>query len=155
MDIWGVFFYFSCGYSCPVEEAEKDLLNRAMADIVKGARNTEGMTQRELADAAGVGYETFKNIERAQHKISVLQIVQIAGALHIPAKEFVDRAMTRYEQLLVRSGMSAGSTTSSTNEENEDPRGMDAGKLDQLRQSDVALAAHPKTEESEQDEQYD
>jgi len=137
-----------------VEEAEKDLLNRAMADIIKGARNTEGMTQRELATASGVNYETFKNIEKAQHKISVLQIVQIAEAVHIAPKDFVDRAMSRYEELLRRAGMSAGSTTSSTNDKTDDPREMDAGELDNLRQGDVALAAHPNDPESEQDEQY-
>ena len=83
-----------------MDDDEKTLINAAMAAVIRGARNTEGLTQRELADASGINYETMKNIEKGTHKISVVQVAQLADALHLPVRELVDRAMLHYQNRL-------------------------------------------------------
>ncbi|MFF2054154.1 helix-turn-helix domain-containing protein [Leifsonia sp. NPDC058194] len=127
---------------------EKGTHNLALAAEIRAERAAKGLTQKQLADISGINYETLKHVLKGDRDINVTQIAALADAFDIPARDLVDRAMARAER------MSAGSTTSSTNEEKKDPREMDADELDKLRQSDVALAAHPKTEESEQDEQF-
>lgn len=120
------------------------MYNSALAAEIRAERAAKDLTQRQLADASGINYETLKNVLKGSRDINVTQIVQLAGAFGISAQELVEHAMARAER------MSAGSTTSSSG----DPRTMSAAELDQIDKKDVDLAAHPKTAESEQDEQY-
>ncbi|MDN4616452.1 helix-turn-helix transcriptional regulator [Leifsonia sp. F6_8S_P_1B] len=122
---------------------------RALAAEIRAERAASGLTQAQLADKAGINYETLKLLLKGTRPINISQIVQLAQAFDISPADLVERAMDR------ASRMSDGSTTPSTeNKSDVDPRGMSAGQLDQLRQGDVALAAHPNDPESEQDEQY-
>lgn len=123
---------------------EKGTHNLALAAEIRAERAASGLTQKQLADASGINYETLKNVLKGTRDINVTQIAQLAAAFNIPASDLVERAMIRAER------MSEGSTTSST----EDPRAMSAEELDQIDKKDVDLAAHPKTPESEQDEQF-
>jgi len=127
---------------------EKGLHNQALAAEINGERAAQGLTQRQLAAKSGVNYHTLLNVLDGSRDINVTQIVKLAAAFDLDPSELVERAMTRAER------MSAGSTTSSTEKTLKDPREMDAEELEKLRQDDVDLAAHPKTPESEQDEQY-
>lgn len=87
-----------------MDETEKLLLNNAVADAIRGARSIAGLSQKELSEASGVGYETLKNIESGVHRISVLQVAQIASATNKTPTWLVDEAMARYEVLRNQSG---------------------------------------------------
>jgi transcriptional regulator with XRE-family HTH domain len=150
-----------------VDESDKKLLNSAVGSVIRGERTKRGLSRQAFSEKSGIKYETLKAIETGKYKISVLDMAAAAEALGIPAPAFVQDVLDFYEDLRrtyeieernslfkdITDAMSEGSTTSST-EKNGDPREMAAGELDQLRNSDVALAAHPKDAESEQDEQY-
>ena len=66
-------------------------LNPALAKVIKDAREAKGMTQGQLAGFAGLSEVYLSRLECGKRGASINALIQIAGALKIPAAELMRR----------------------------------------------------------------
>jgi transcriptional regulator with XRE-family HTH domain len=83
------------------------LANAALAATIRARRAATNMTQRDLAKASGVNYETLKNLETGTQKITMEQIIRLAGPLKRTPESLVQEAVNELEILSAES-MSEG-----------------------------------------------
>ena len=69
-------------------------------DGLKDLRQRQLMTQRELAQASGVGIATITRIEAGRVKPSLRTIRSLARALGMPPEEVRDIVLSRQARLL-------------------------------------------------------
>jgi len=63
---------------------------KSFATHLRILREKAGMSQQELADAAGVSKITIQRIENAKYSVTIDTLISIAEALNIPLKKLVD-----------------------------------------------------------------
>ncbi|WBB84709.1 helix-turn-helix domain-containing protein [Micromonospora sp. WMMC264] len=68
----------------PVEPAYREL-----GDTLSRIRRAAGLTQREVADRAGVGRPTLANIEKGRQRVLYHQLLDIADALGTDPRELL------------------------------------------------------------------
>ena len=74
-----------------------------LGERVRALRSRRGMTRRAVALAAGVSERHLANLEYGIGNVSVLVLLQVAGALQCPLAELLGDATTRSpEWLLLR-----------------------------------------------------
>ncbi len=64
---------------------------RAVGNNLLGFRKRAGLTQAELAEAAGVADRTYADIERGSVIMRVSTLLRICGALHITPNDILTR----------------------------------------------------------------
>lgn len=60
-----------------------------MDNPITAARTRVGISQRQLAEAAGVHYNTVSRIERGRHRASVDTLERLAIALDVPVAALI------------------------------------------------------------------
>lgn len=88
-----------------MERAERDMGSRlALARNVLRLRVQRGMSQKELAEKAGMRQPRIAEIESARTNAQLDTIDQLAAALHVPSSRLIEvpgsRARARYEVTL-------------------------------------------------------
>jgi transcriptional regulator with XRE-family HTH domain len=73
-------------------------LNLALAKVIREARETKGMTQGQLAGFAGLSEVYLSRVECGKRGASINALIQMAGALKIPAAELMRRIETELAQ---------------------------------------------------------
>ena len=66
-------------------------LNLALAKVIRDVREAKGMTQGRLAGFAGLSEVYLSRLECGKRGASLNALIQIAGALEIPATEILRR----------------------------------------------------------------
>lgn len=69
--------------SVTVEEAFPGYAGNPLGLSLKGARNREGLTQRQLADATGIPQRHISEMESGKRQIGRERAKKIADALHV------------------------------------------------------------------------
>jgi transcriptional regulator with XRE-family HTH domain len=69
------------------ESKELAALGRALREL----RTERGMSQEDLADAAGLHRTYVGGVERGERNVAFLNIVKLAGALHVTPTELMAR----------------------------------------------------------------
>ena len=78
---------------------------RELGDRLAGARQSTGLTQREVAERAGVGRPTLANIEKGRQRVLYHQMLDLARALGVdprgllPVPELSSPALGRLDDL--------------------------------------------------------
>jgi transcriptional regulator with XRE-family HTH domain len=73
----------------------RDEILRLFGERLRELRTERGLTQEQLAEAAGVDRNYIGQIERGERNVALVNIVTIAGALKVqPADLFTTFAMT-------------------------------------------------------------
>ena len=73
----------------------RDEILRLFGERLREIRTERGLTQEQLAEAAGVDRNYIGQIERGERNVALVNIVTIAGALKVqPADLFTTLAMT-------------------------------------------------------------
>ena len=62
----------------------------AFSKNVKAARAAAGMTQEEVAHAAGLAVAQYRKIENGQTNATIRTVAKIAGALEVRASKLFD-----------------------------------------------------------------
>jgi len=73
-------------------------LNWALAEVIKNARETKGLTQGQLAGFAGLSEIYLSQLERGVRGDSLNALIQIAGVLGVQASELVRRIEDELER---------------------------------------------------------
>jgi len=63
---------------------------KSFATHLRVLREKAGMSQQELADAAGIAKITIQRIENAKYSITLDTMISIADAFNIPLKKLTD-----------------------------------------------------------------
>lgn len=100
------------------------------------------ITQRQLADASGVNYETLKKLETGGPKVTAEQIIRLAPALLRTPAALVEEATTILADLSVSEGHADNVVSF--------PSRPDT--VEELESYAGPKAAHPREPESDQDE---
>lgn len=69
--------------------ADYDELQRGIGLAVQEVRTIRGMTQKDLADIAGLTTNYISNLENGHRGISIRTLNRVAGILKVPAQIFV------------------------------------------------------------------
>lgn len=64
--------------------SRRDEIAKAIGVRVAGVRRHIGLTQRQVASAAGIQKNTVSMIERGMHELHASTLMQLAGALGVP-----------------------------------------------------------------------
>ena len=67
------------GYEAPI--------NQAIADEIKGIRGRKCLTQRQVADGAGLNYYVYRRYEKGERDLTVDKLDAIAKVLDVPADQ--------------------------------------------------------------------
>lgn len=78
---------------------EKSPANMAMAAQLRAEQTAAGFTQAQLAEAAGINYETMKRLLKGTRDINVTQIAGLAAAFRMSPYELVRLASERLERM--------------------------------------------------------
>jgi transcriptional regulator with XRE-family HTH domain len=70
------------------QEAQE--IDKALGAEVRGIRNKRGMTQTDLAKAAGIGKRTLIRIELGERPMDMRQLYQICRALRVKPSTIID-----------------------------------------------------------------
>ena len=73
-------------------------LNWALAQVVKNARETKGLTQAQLAGFAGLSEVYLSQLERGVRGDSLNALIQMAEVLEVQASELVRRVEAELER---------------------------------------------------------
>ncbi|PFG62164.1 helix-turn-helix protein [Thioclava sp. ES.031] len=65
----------------------------ALTDALIKARHESGLTQRDLAKKLGCLPATVANIETGQRRIDVIELIALADALEVPARDLFEIAL--------------------------------------------------------------
>ncbi|WP_431470905.1 helix-turn-helix domain-containing protein [Sphingosinithalassobacter sp. LHW66-3] len=65
---------------------------KRLGDAVRAARNARGLSQEELADAAGIDRSHLGKIERGERNVTLLNVIRIATALNGSAAGLLSEA---------------------------------------------------------------
>jgi putative transcriptional regulator len=65
---------------------------RSVADALRKLRTRQGYTQADLAERAGLAYETISRIESGREPPSLRTAVQLANAFGVPVDELIGRS---------------------------------------------------------------
>ena len=61
-----------------------------LGDQIRHYRRANGLSQEELADRAGLHRTYVGGVERGERNISILNLVRIAAALHVPVSQLTE-----------------------------------------------------------------
>jgi transcriptional regulator with XRE-family HTH domain len=103
-------------YSHPQQRASHDMqkLRREAGKWLKSLRESQKLSQRELAQKVGVDYYTFiSQLEVGRGRIPPDRYEAWAAALGVPAAEFVKELMRYYDPVTYRLLFGDNATTSS------------------------------------------
>ncbi len=78
----------NCG---PVRKTIHTDRGRLLASMVREARETKGVTMRELADRLGRPHTVISKIESGERRVDLVELEAICDALGISLIEFVRR----------------------------------------------------------------
>ncbi|MBB5143039.1 helix-turn-helix domain-containing protein [Desulfovibrio intestinalis] len=62
---------------------EQDFLCQSFGAIIKSARLRKGLTQYQLADAAGVGRRFIQGVENGHHEAKISTLFHMANAMEV------------------------------------------------------------------------
>ncbi len=62
---------------------EQDFLCQSFGAIIKSARLRKGLTQYQLADAAGVGRRFIQSVENGHHEAKISTLFHMANAMEV------------------------------------------------------------------------
>ena len=82
------------------KDQDAALLQEVLAGELRVARARVGLTQEELADAAGLHRTTANRLLVGTRKVDVQQLLDLAKALNTTAGEILDGAQREYERRL-------------------------------------------------------
>jgi transcriptional regulator with XRE-family HTH domain len=69
---------------------------RALAAEIEAERAAQRMTQKQLADASGINYQTLaKHVLKGDRDISIGQIVALSEAFGIEPADLINKTMAR------------------------------------------------------------
>ena len=72
-----------------------DELTAAIAATLRAERAAAQLTQHQLADKSGLGYQTVMRLEKCERSPSVGQLAALCSVFGIPMSELVERAERR------------------------------------------------------------
>lgn len=93
-------------------------MTRTMDNRIRELRDARGLTQGQLADMVGVGWQTIQRLEQPGAKLSTQRIEQIAAALGVEPLEVLERRDFRL--VAVRGVVQAGQWAESWALDDED-----------------------------------
>jgi len=64
--------------------------NPKIGSLIKVARKSQGISQMQLASRLGISYQQLQKYEYGASHITVSRLTQIANALGLPVKSFID-----------------------------------------------------------------
>ena len=70
--------------------AHRNKLTKALGEKIRAERVKAGLTQEQLAERANLARNYIGNIERAEYKVTVETLAQIAKALGVRLRDLVD-----------------------------------------------------------------
>ena len=73
-------------------KADQEKALRALADVVVRERTLKGLTQEEVADAAGISVQYLRRIEAGRGNPSFLALRGIGSALGVALADLIRRA---------------------------------------------------------------
>src|SRR4051812_2050049 len=71
------------------------LLRRELGDVLRGQRQSQGRTLREVSAAAAVSLGYLSEVERGEKEASSELLASICGALHLPLSEVLGQVSER------------------------------------------------------------
>lgn len=92
-------------HSNPQRAADEHVaeLRREAGQWLKRLREAKGVSQRDLAETVGIEYYTFiSQVESGKGRIPPDRFRDWAGALGVPAREFVTKLMRYYDPVTYR-----------------------------------------------------
>ena len=69
---------------------QRNKLSKALGEKIRIERIKAGLTQEQLAERANLARNYIGNIERAEYKVTVETLAQIAKALGVRIRDLVD-----------------------------------------------------------------
>ena len=67
-------------------------LQRSFGNAIRDARKTQGLTQEQLAERAGLSLNYVGNLERGEKMASLETVVRVAEAMHMSGAELLRAA---------------------------------------------------------------
>lgn len=71
---------------------------RIVAETIRAERAAKGMTQRALAERAGIPLQTYLRYEKGTRDIPAIQLIRVAAALGVPLSVFARRLQDRLDE---------------------------------------------------------
>ena len=72
-----------------------ETLSQAVSATLRAERAAAQMTQAELAERSGLGYQTVMRLEKGERSPSVSQLAALCSALGLSMSDLVERAEQR------------------------------------------------------------
>lgn len=80
---------FLNGSALPIADLPRPLVN--LGEAVRRARSRKGLTQEELAEAAGVHRNYIGDVERGETNVGFLNLLKLAEGLGMSLEELISR----------------------------------------------------------------
>ena len=137
----------------PMAPQDPQLANAALAAVIRGRRATVKITRQSLSDASGLPVDTIKNIESGTQKISMDQILRLAGPLGRTPDALVRDAVEELESMNAEAVSEAPVTnvTSIHSAKPRHPRDMTVEELENLKEPSAAQSRDPESDAPEED----
>lgn len=71
---------------------------RVIAETIRAERAAKGLTQKGLAERAGIPVQTYLRYELGTRDIPAVQLMRVAAALGIPFSTFARRLQDRLDE---------------------------------------------------------
>ena len=71
---------------------------RIVAETIRAERAAKGLTQKGLAERAGIPVQTYMRYENGDRDIPAVQLMRVAAALGIPFSTFARRLQDRLDE---------------------------------------------------------
>lgn len=126
------------------------LVNRALADVLRGAYTTARLTQPELAKATGINDRTIQRIMAGAAPVTMGQLEKIALAVKRDPKELFAEALKKADVDEMSSG--ADKPVDLDTERKRKAAAMTAQQIDQARIDRTTPSAATSDEEFDSDE---
>lgn len=76
------------------KQKERERLNRAIATVIRAARDDADMTQKDLAAAVDLPYRAIVNMEGRRRVVEVCDLIMIARALKLRPTTLLERVLS-------------------------------------------------------------
>lgn len=124
-----------------------DRVNRALADVLRGAYKQEGFTLPTLAAAAGIPNTTLQRIMAGNSPVTMGDLEAIAVAVNVPAPELFEAALKKAD----RDEMSAAASTPVSLDTKRKQNEARAMTIEQIETSKHAATQDPEYRADEPD----